>query len=43
MKREDLLRLLFDCQAKAIKEHDSETTAKVSYLIADLIDTEYRR
>lgn len=43
MTRQQLLNFLFDCQKLAIKQHEHETTAKISYLIADLIANEYRR
>ena len=43
MTRQQLLTFLFDCQRLAIKNHEHEATAKISYLIADLIDNEYRR
>lgn len=43
MTRQQLLTFLFDCHELAIKNHEHETVAKISYLIADLIATEYRR
>ena len=43
MTKQQLLSFLFDCQKLAIKQHEHETTARITHLIADLIDKEYRR